>query len=193
MTELTNRPATVGDAPVLVDFAGMASAGLTQFVWAGMADPGETPRDVGLRRAAGEAGHFNYQNSTVFERDGRPVAGLVGFPLPESPVEIGPDFPPAFVPFQELENLAPNHWYVNVLGVYPDQRGQGIGAAMLAEAEALGRKAGSDGMAIIVFSANPGALRLYLRTGYAEVARRRIAMPGWTHDGCEAILLTKSF
>ena len=43
-----------------------------------------------------------------------------------------------FVPLQELENLAPGTWYVNVLAAYPEHRGQGYGTALLAVAETTG-------------------------------------------------------
>lgn len=192
MKGLSHRPATPEDAAALVDFVLMAGEGLPDMVWADMAAPGQSLRDVGLARAAREEGAFGYRNATIFEVDGTPVGGLVGYPLPDEPEEIGPDFPAAFVPLQELENLACGTWYVNILGVYPDRRGQGIGAAMLARAAEIARETGCKGLSIIVFSANPGAERLYRRSGYAERARRRMAMPGWRHDGCEAILLVKA-
>lgn len=190
--DLTWRPATPKDAPALVDFVLMAGEGLPDMIWAEMAAPGQTVREVGLGRAAREEGSFSYLNATIFETGGQPVGGLVGYALPPQPVEIGPDFPPAFVPLQELENLASRTWYVNILGVYPEWRGQGVGAAMLKRAEELSRETGCDGLSIIVLSVNPGAERLYRRTGYAERARRQVPMSGWKHDGCEAILLVKT-
>lgn len=191
MVEIKHRPATRDDAAYLVDFAKMAGEGLPDRVWAEMAGPGETLRDVGLRRVSGDTGSFSWRNATISERDGRIAGGLIGYGLPEAPVEIGADFPAAFVPLQELENLAGGSWYVNILGVYPEFRGQGLGAAMLAQADAIAAETGSKGLSIIVFSANPGAERLYRRSGYTEAAHRRMSYPGWRHDGCDAILLVK--
>lgn len=188
---LIARPALPEDAPTLVDIVLMAGEGLPDMVWEGMAAPGESARDVGLQRAARDEGAFSYRNATIFERGGRPVGGLVGAALPAEPVPIGEDIPAAFVPLQELENLACGTWYVNILGVYPEARSQGVGSAMLGKAGDIAREAGCAGLSIIVFSVNPGAERLYRRTGYAERARRPMAMPGWRHDGCAAILLTK--
>jgi hypothetical protein len=37
--------------------------------------------------------------------------------------------PAMFVPLQELENLAPGTWYVNVLAAYPEHRSQGHGTS----------------------------------------------------------------
>lgn len=191
MITVTYRAAHKDDAPHLVDFVSMAGEGLPELAWADMAEPGESLRDVGLRRAASERGSFSYKNATVFEMAGHVAGGLVGYRLPSEPVEIGPDFPPEFVPLQELENLAPGAWYVNILATLPAFRGKGVGTAMLAQAERIAEDCGADSISIIVFSSNPGAERLYRRTGYREVARRKMEVPGWAHSRCEAILLIK--
>jgi GNAT superfamily N-acetyltransferase len=41
------------------------------------------------------------------------------------------------VPLLELMNLALSTWYVHVLAAYPEHRGKGLGAALLALAERL--------------------------------------------------------
>ena len=191
MSRLEHRAAGPGDAGYLVDFVMMAGEGLPDLAWADMAEPGESLRDVGLRRAARDEGSFSWVNGTLFEQDGAVAGGLVGFRLPDQPVEIDADFPSAFRPLQELENMVCSSWYVNILGVYPDLRGRGIGGEMLAHAEEVARETGARGTSIIAFSANPGAVRLYRRTGYEEVARRKMTYPGWRHDGCDAVLLFK--
>lgn len=191
MNGVVSRPATPDDAGALVDFVLMASEGLADLAWAGMAGPGESTREVGLRRVVRDEGAFTWRNATIFEISAAPVGGMVGFPLPPEPVAIAPDLPVGLAPLQELENLACGSWYVNILGVYPAHRGRGIGRAMLARAEEISREGGLAGTSIIVFSPNAGAERLYRREGYGEVARRRMRMPGWRHDGCEAILLVK--
>ena len=77
-----------------------------------------------------------------------------------------------FVPLQELENLAPGTWYVNVLAAYPEERGKGHGTALLGVAEQLAADAGRRGLSIIVSDTNTGARRLYER---AAIARSRAA------------------
>ena len=54
MSRLEHRAAGPGDAGYLVDFVMMAGEGLPELAWADMAEPGESLRDVGLRRAARE-------------------------------------------------------------------------------------------------------------------------------------------
>jgi GNAT superfamily N-acetyltransferase len=120
------------DAAVLVDIIQYASEGLVTHVWSKMAEKGETAREVGLRRAAREEGAFSYRNALVLEAVGHPVAALIGYALPEEPEAIDYDSLPAiFVPPQELENMVPGTWYVNVLAVYPEFRGQGLIAETL--------------------------------------------------------------
>lgn len=191
MNAVTSRPAKPEDATALVDFVTMAGEGLPEMAWTRMAGPGESTRDVGLRRAAGGEGAFSWRNATIFEVAGRVAGGLLGYRQLDVPQEIGPDFPPVFRPLQELENLACGTWYVNILGVYPAYRGHGIGAAMLDHARVLARQTGAAGTSIIVGSTNTGAERLYRRCGYTEVARRTMRVPGWVHDGGEVILLVK--
>ena len=89
----------------------------------------------------------------------------------------------------ELEALAPEHWYVNILATYPEYRGHGVGAALLGHADGQGRAISSSGMALIVASQHESARRLYARSGYSETARRpQVALPGISGDW---LLLTK--
>lgn len=191
MSGISVREAVPADAPALVDIVLMAGEGLPERAWAGMAEPGESPREVGLRRASREAGAFSFRNARLALKEGAVVGGVIGYPLPDEPVPIGPDFPREFVALQELENLAPGTWYLNIVGVYDTARGQGIGSALLAHAEGVARRRGLSAVSLIVLSSNPGAERLYRRTGFQERARRRMRVPGWSHDGAEAILMLK--
>ena len=96
-----------------------------------------------------------------------------------------------FVPLQELENLAPGTWYVNVLAAYPEHRGRGYGGALLAVADRLAADTGNRGLSIIVADTNTGARKLYERSGYREVARRSMVKEDWQHPGTDWVLLTK--
>lgn len=190
----TIRKATPEDAPVLVDLISYASEGLAPYLWAKIAEPGESAREVGLRRARREEGAFSYRNAFILEKEGAPAAALVGYALPETPEPIDYESLPAlFVPPQELENLVPGTWYVNVLAAYPQFRGQGCGKALLDFVEALAREAGCGGLSIIVSDANPGARRLYERQGCREIARRVMEKEDWENEGQHWVLLGKRF
>ena len=185
------RYATPADAAAMADLAHFASEGLALYLWTKIAPPGVDPWSIGRERAEREAGGFSYRNTVVAEADGRVAAALTGYPLADTPEPMPADLPPIVVPLEELEQLVPGTWYVNVLAAYPEQRGKGWGAALLGVAERLARATARRGMSIIVADSNTGARRLYERCGYRELARRPMAKNGWQHPGTHFVLLTK--
>ena len=189
--EPPHRRATPDDDHALVELINFAGEGLPLYLWAKMAEPGETAWQVGQRRAKREEGSFSYRNAVIAEVDGNPAATLIGYPLPETPEAIDDDMPAMFVPLQELENLAPGSWYVNVLAAYPNRRGQGLGMGLLRLAERLARAGGQRSLSIIVSDANQGARRLYERAGYREKAQRPMVKEDWNNAGRNWVLLVK--
>jgi len=193
MVELASpfRCATPADAPAMAELVHFASEGLALYLWTRMAGPGGDPWAVGRERAEREQGGFSFRNTILIELEGRVAAGLIGYPLPDT-LDPPPDNPPAmFVPLNELEDLVPGTWYVNVLAAYPQHRGKGHGTALLGVAEQLARDTRRRGMSIIVADTNTGARRLYERCGYREVASRRMVKEDWQHPGTNFVLLAK--
>lgn len=191
MPALSIRPATPRDAMDLVAFVDMAGEGFASYLWSTMTAAGQSPIEVGRARALRDDGAFSWRNAHVAEVDGAPAGALVGYVIADlAPVDIA-RMPALVRPLAELEALAPGHWYVNVLAVYPEFRGKGLGKALLAHADQLGRAASARGMAIIVASENAPAVRLYERAGYQPLARRPITpFPGYKRGG-DWLLLTK--
>ena len=181
------------DAPVLAELVNYAGEGLPLHLWSGMAADGQSGWDVGVARARRETGSFSYRNAMMIEADGAPAGCLIGYAIPEEVEPIPPDFPPLVRPLQELENLAPGTWYVNVLAVRPQHRGLGLGGKLLALAERIGRAAGASGMSVIVADHNEGARRLYERHGYEEAAKRAMVKNGWSVESENWLLMTNSF
>lgn len=187
------RPAQVDDAPVLAELVNYAGEGLPLYLWEQLAADGQSGWDVGKQRAGRETGSFSYRNATVIQVNSTAAGTLIGYEIAEEPAPVPPDMPPMFVPLQELENLAPSTWYVNVLAVLPQFRGMGLGSRLLALADETGARLEKSGMSVIVADNNTGARRLYERFGYAETALRSIVKEGWPTEGCEWVLLTKEF
>lgn len=186
------RYARPDDAPALAELINFAGEGLPFYLWTNMAEPGESAWEVGRRRALREVGSFSYRNAVVVEAGGHTLASLVGYALPDVPEPIDYDqMPPMFVPLQELENLAPGTWYVNVLATYPRYRGQGYGTRLLGIADRLAAAAGRTGLSIIVSDGNTGARRLYERCGYRERAVRPMVKERWENPGQKWLLMTK--
>jgi ribosomal protein S18 acetylase RimI-like enzyme len=185
------RWATPGDAQALAELVNFASEGLAHYLWSRVTGPGGDPWAVGRERAVRETGGFSYRNAIVLESAGSVSAALIGYPLSDRPEPIADTMPAMFVPLQELENLAPATWYVNVLAAYPGVRGKGHGTQLLAVAERLAAATHRRGLSIIVSDTNAGARRLYERCGYRETAQRRKVKEDWDNPGNMWILLTK--
>lgn len=182
------RRARAADAPALADFINIAGEGLPLHLWSGMAAEGEDPWLVGRRRQAEKAEHGEVY---VIDEGAGPVAGLSGYAIPALPEPFPDDEPAEVWPLIELENLAPETWYINVLAAYPEQRGRGHGSRLLALAEEIARAHRLGATSLIVASANAGARRLYERTGYVETARRAIVKDGWDCASDEWVLMVK--
>jgi ribosomal protein S18 acetylase RimI-like enzyme len=184
-------PARPEDASVLAELVNCE--GLPLYWWGKLTEPGETAWEVGRKRAARNDGSFSYRNATVIEYEGRAVGTLIGYEIADHPGPIAADMPAMFVPLQELENLAPGTWYVNVLATLPGYRNLGLGSGLLRLAEETGRDLGKRGMSVIVSDTNIAARRLYERSGYRESARRTMIKEDWINEGREWLLLTKKF
>src|SRR5262249_51396009 len=126
------RRAAIDAATALAELVNDAGEGMPLYLWGRMAQPGETAWDVGRRRAAREAGSFSYRNATIIEHDGQCAGCLIGYEVPDNPGPIPDGMPAMCVPLQELENLAPGSWYINVLAVRPRFRRVGLGRHLLA-------------------------------------------------------------
>jgi ribosomal protein S18 acetylase RimI-like enzyme len=185
----TFRPATIDDATDLAELVNYAGEGMPLYLWGHMAEPGEAAGDVGRRRAAREEGSFSYRNATIIEHDGQCAGCLIGYAIPDNPEPVPDDMPAMFVPLQELENLAPGTWYINVLAVQPQFRRQGLGTRLLALADKTAE--GNRGISVIVSNANTGARRLYEHCGYIESATRLMVKENWKNEGQSWVLLTK--
>ena len=174
------RPAEPEDADDLAKLINLASEGMSLYLWQQSASEGQDPWEYGRERARNPEVGFNWRNSVVATLDGVVAGSVVFYPLPEEPQPIGADVPEMFIPILELENLAPNTVYINVLAVYPEYRGRGIGRALMehVEAEASGRD-----LSLIVENANEVARSLYRSFGFVTEGSRPIVDGGWGPSG----------
>lgn len=184
------RPCSVLDASDMVQLINFAGEGLPLYYWGQLAGSGEDPWQVGRNRATRDEGSFSWRNAIVScERD-KVAALLMTYAIGSDPEEINPSTMPAiFVPLQELENLAQETLYVNVLATYAEFRNRGHGARLLQHAEAC---ANGRRMSIIVTDANTNAMRLYAGFGFKPIAQRPIVKPkGWSCPGKNYVLMIK--
>lgn len=188
---MTFRPARKEDAPSLAEFVNYAGHGMPLYLWSKLAKAGEDPWEIGRARAAREEGAFSYRNTTVVEHDGECAGCLIGYAIPEKPEPIPSELPAMFVPLQELENLAPATWYINVVGVHERFRNLGLGGKLLALADDTARNMGLRATSLIVADDNHDARRLYHRYGMRERAARKAVTEDWDTDTENWILMVK--
>ena len=198
MVELSSpyRRATPDDAVAMAKLANIAGEGMPHYFWQKLADEeGSTDAwEIGQDRAQRESGSFSFRNTVVREESSAVVAALIGYALPEvaEPSNYD-DMPAMIVPLQQLEDLAPGTWYVNVLAAFEEHRGKGFGSGLLDLAEQIAVERGCSGMSLIVADANTGARRLYARSGFTEEASRPMIKEDWQNPSENWILLRKSF
>ena len=190
---LTVRKAMPDDAPLLVRVIDMASGGVVPALWAEMSPSGMDGSGVGRALVAAEDGDCSYRNGFIAERDGAELGGLIGYALPTTPQPVGSDVPEVFVCIEELAQLVPGHWYINFMATVPEGRRQGVGTALLDEAEKQARACACPGLALIVAASNTNAVSVYRRAGYTERARRPFDLSDFGEEPTEAVLMVKEF
>ena len=186
----TFRRATLTDVAALAELVEFAGEGLPLCLWTQLTARGDDPWEVGRNRLRSETADYSYRNALIAESAGKTLGMLLGYPLRE-PEPIEKNEPALLVPLHELMNMAPHTWYVHALAAYPEHRGRGVGAALLAEADKLAVAAGLSDLSLITSDTNTGARRLYERSGYREAARRKMVKREWRHPGTEWVLMIK--
>jgi len=189
----TFRRATLADAADLAPLVEFASEGLALYLWTQLAGPGGDPWEIGRQRVSSETLGVSYRHALIAEGAGKTLGALISYRLGHEPEPIDSTLPALLVPLHELMNGAPGTWYVQVLAAYPEQRGCGLGTALLMEADRSAAAAGAPGLSLIVSDTNSGARRLYERNGFREAARRRMVKERWRHPGTDWLLLTKRY
>ena len=187
------RAAMSEDANALAVLINFAGEGLPLYLWASMAQPGEDAWKVGRSRALREEGSFSYRNSIIAELSGETAGCLIGYALAKEPEKTDlSSIPPIFVPLQELEELAADSWYINVVAVNPEFRGRGVGSRLLERAEQAASEADKPEVSLIVADANVGARKLYARAGFSELAKKPMVKEQWHSEAREWVLMVKA-
>lgn len=189
MDEVTLRPARPEDSPAIARLFLISSDGLAAYIWSRLAAPGEDLAAVGARRYAREGVAFSYRNCVIAECEGEVAGMLHTFPMAHDP-EATPETDPVLRPYSELED--PGSLYVSGVALFPGRRGSGIGTRLIAAAKARARDLGLPRLSLICFERNEGAMRLYRRLGFREIARRPLVPHPMLHyaEG-DALLLVR--
>ncbi len=175
MYQISFRSAIQSDCSDLAIFADMASRRLTSFLWNIQATEGQSGLEIGRDLIRVKSDYFaHYKNWQVAESDGQTVGGLNGYILSQQPSGPGSsDMPECVKPLNELKDVAQGSWYIAAAAAHSEVRGQGVGKAILQEAERLARCAKCQRLTLMVGSFNTHAHQIYLRSGFKEWERRK--------------------
>lgn len=170
----TLRPARKEDCARIALLFRMASEGVSDYVWQQMAPeyPGLSPLEIGQKRYEREATPFSYQNCVVAEYKGEVIGMRHAFVTEARSGNGLGETDPVLRPYAELE--LPGSLYVAGLAVMPAFRGQGLGSKLLGAARRKARALGLDQLSLLCLEQNEGARRLYERSGFRVIDRRRV-------------------
>ena len=182
------RPARREDAPAIAALYRISSGGVADYVWQQLAEPGESPLDVGARRYAREATPFSYENCLMADDGGVPVGMINAFAMrePSDPAEIAAE-DPVLRPYAELE--APGSLYISGIALLPTFRGQGLGTRLMLAMRDRARSEGLSRTSLIAAAENAAAVRLYERLGYVVIDRRPVVPHPLIHYRGDALLM----
>jgi ribosomal protein S18 acetylase RimI-like enzyme len=206
-TQTIFRRATVDDCLAIAQLMQIASDGVCDYIWSLQQNefPGLSLAEIGAQRYAEGEGNFSYRNCVMAAAD--PLAADPGLPSVQGmmmsfgipPVDPAAPSDPAFDDGSpDMAVLAPymleqpHSWYICALAVWPAYRGRGIGTQFLELAAAQARERGFPELSLLCFEQNGGALRLYQRRGFREVARTEVIPHPLIHHTGDILLLTKS-
>lgn len=201
------RPASTTDAHQIAELYRIASDGITDYIWHTLQDenPGLSPLEIGIARAADPDNIFGYKRCTIAELSGEVAGMMVTFPIHESsPEQDQTDTSPADSDTTEAQEsqqdepdvLAPyalekaNTWYICALAVFPEYRGQGIGSEFLNIARKQAKKEGYNELSLLCFDQNVGAKRLYQRRGFKTSDRTPVVPHALIHYTGDILLMT---
>ena len=189
------RPARVADIPQMASLSIQAMGGFAEIMYEG-AIPGRTVQQLVEHRLSRAGETSSFVNSRIAEDEGAVLGGLHAFPkdhaaedrddllIPEAVFHI-------FEPFQKLE--APGSYYINVVAVYPEYRGQGVARRLMAAAESEARSQGFETASLHVYAENHGAVALYEKLGYREIGRQPLIPDPRLYFGGDLLLMARVF
>jgi ribosomal protein S18 acetylase RimI-like enzyme len=187
------RAARPADARAIAELIDMSSEGVARIEWTAEAEAtGLEPLDIGTRIYAGDHGDYSYRNCVIAEVAGAVAGMLLTFAMPPADPQDRAAAPPfdgsdVFAPYKFLE--APGTWYVCGVALYPEYRGQGIGGKLMEIARRQGSEHGYGQLSLVAFEQNRGAVRLYRRLGYREIARAPIVPHPLIRSTGDALLM----
>ena len=181
MAYITMRSAGEGDAAALAELAIIAAHGILTLMYGSLV-PGKSVADIFIeRRILNPKDVSALKHWRIAEdEDHRMLGALNSFPFNVDAYErldpeIGGDRLVPLAGLAELEALATDMYFVNMVAVFPDRRRSGAGRALMAEADRLARASGFSSVGLCTFDADAALAAFYGKLGY--VVRERRPLP----------------
>ncbi|MEM7123667.1 MAG: GNAT family N-acetyltransferase [Pseudomonadota bacterium] len=187
------RPAEDRDVADLARLQVLGSDGIIAAIYDGLI-PGQSVAEMLERRFFFQNSTKSYRHCWVAESDGRVIGDLHAHPFdamtgdPSDP--IVPEERYAVVePFDALDRVGEGTYHVNVVAVFPDFQGNGVGAALTELALQNARDLGLGAVSLVCFEENKPAMTLYARHGFKEAARAPAAKHPLIQHGGDLLML----
>ena len=176
------RNAIVADAPALAEIAMMAGHGIMTMLYGDLV-PGKSVAQVLIdRRILNPENHSALHHWRIAVGEDGAVLGAVNC-LPQQILMAVPsdslltgDRVLAVEELAELEELAADTYYINLIAVFPQHRRSGAGRALVAEAERLARLAGFTILSLCTYDSDASLMSFYGSLGF-KVRERRPMKP----------------
>jgi ribosomal protein S18 acetylase RimI-like enzyme len=171
--DVTLRPATLDDIPDLAQLHLLAAHGLFDALYHD-AIPGLPINEI-IERVLAPTETMSYKSASVAVRDGKVIGEIQTFPFdhfgnaPPDPF-IPKERLALYKPFEPLRPLGAGSYYINILAVYPQFQGKGIGSKLVNLARSQAVQRGFSKLSLHSFDDAP-VVAFYQRLGFTVVGR----------------------
>jgi ribosomal protein S18 acetylase RimI-like enzyme len=192
--DVTLRSAIHDDIPDLSRLHRLATHGLIDAVYHD-ALPGLSTNEIFERVLARTGTVRSYENASVAVHQGSVIGEVHAYPFndaandPPNPLVLK-DRLALFEPFDRLEPLAAGTYYITILSVYPEFRGNGIGTKLMKLAHSHAEQRGFSKLSLFVFDGNQ-SVKLYQRLGFVVIGRSPLIKHDMLHFSGDLLLMTR--
>jgi len=172
--DVTLRPATRDDIPDLSRLHMLGAHGLVEAVYQD-ALPGLPTNEIFERVLALTGTRNSFENASIAMKEDRVIGEVHAYPFDDTGTNRTNPYVPKdrlilFEPYKRLDPLAAGTYHINILAVYPEFSGKGVGTILMSLARSHAKQRGFSNLSLLVFD-NNRAVDLYQRLGFVVTGR----------------------
>ncbi len=194
---LTIGPATREDATALAGAAMLAGHGIFEMLFENLV-PGLSAAAAYRDRRVLKPGHFSHFSNWHVARDaqGKQLGAFNAFPHAElaraapDPL-ITPDRLAPLAAMGDIEDEPAGSYYLNLVAVFPEAQGRGIGSALVQHAITLATQQKFPRLSLSTWGDDQKLMSFYARLGFTCAAKREFAPDPRLSAGTSYVLLVK--